>query len=159
GLRAAPSSAPSSLERLVRERLVRERFGRDLRVVGPLGRRGARPQPAEATNASTASAIICTASAARRNPANRETMIVPDSLRIRLIAPAKRIESHSMMHTATSATPTEAHCAGPSAPVTNTIVATIAPGPASNGVPSGTSATLTDLFGEGSGSSILPVSS
>ena len=42
---------------------------------------------------------------------------------------------------------------------TNTMVATMAPGPASSGVPSGTRATLTFPFPDGCGSSILPVSS
>ena len=37
--------------------------------------------------------------------------------------PANRIESHSIAHTATRATPTDAHCAGPSAPATATMVA------------------------------------
>jgi len=46
-----------------------------------------------------------------------------------------------------------------SEPCTKTIVATIAPGPASSGVPSGTRATFTALLLDGSTDSILPVSS
>ncbi len=59
--------------------------------------------------------------------------------------------------TATIAAATASRSALPSMPWTNTIVATIAPGPASNGVPSGTSAAFT--FCVASGSVAVPVSS
>ena len=76
---------------------------------------------------------------------------------------AKRIESHRHTCTATTPAAMATHSATPPprspARCTKTIVATIAPGPASSGVPSGTSATLTPLLPDGCGSSIFPVSS
>ena len=55
------------------------------------------------------------------------------------------------------ATPTATRSTVSSIAETNTMVATIAPGPASSGVPSGTSATFT--FSLATGSSIWPVRS
>ena len=76
-----------------------------------------------------------------------------------MTTPANRMATHRVTSTHANPTATEIHePREPSTRCTNSIEATIAPGPASSGVPSGTMATLTLPLGA-SGSSSLPVSS
>ena len=73
----------------------------------------------------------------------RVIRMTPLSLMTRMMTTEKRMNSHSTTCTATMPSATAAASHTSSTRWTKTIVATIAPGPASSGVPSGTSATLT----------------
>ena len=100
--------------------------------------------------------ICCTAMADSIIPASRVTRTTPPSLMTRMISSEYRITSHSTTWMARIAVHTDTCVATLSAFCTARMTDTIAPGPASNGMPSGTSATLTSLVCLGS--SVLPVS-
>src|ERR1035438_7407234 len=76
------------------------------------------------------------------SPAIRVINSTPLARRMRWIIPKNRMVSHKTTATATTATANAAMSAAPFARRTNSIVATIAPGPASSGVPSGTRAPM-----------------
>ena len=85
-------------------------------------------------NARTASATSCTAIADSSRPAIRVTSSTPDSRITRRIGSEKRIASHSETCTSTTPRATATKVATESTCSTNSIVATIAPGPAIIGV-------------------------
>lgn len=86
----------------------------------------------------------------------RVTRTTPPSLMTRMISSEYRITSHSTTWMARIAAHTETCVVTLSAFCTARMTDTIAPGPASSGMPSGTRATLTSLVCFGS--SVLPVS-